>query len=56
MYEDDISVTVTHPYSTWSENHKHLLPLTETIPAYSYPARPFRWVMRQRYIGNKHYK
>lgn len=56
MSEDDISVTVTHPYSTWSDNHKHLLPLTEVIPAYSYPARPFRWVMRQRYIGNRQYK
>lgn len=56
MSDDEISVNVTHPYSTWSENHKHLLPLTETIPAYSYPARPFRWVMRQRYIGNKQYK
>jgi hypothetical protein len=56
MSDDDISVTVTHPYSTWSENHKHLLPLTETIPAYSYPARPFRWVMRQRNIGNGQYK
>ena len=28
MSEDDISVTVTHPYSTWGENHKHLLPTT----------------------------
>jgi hypothetical protein len=56
MSEDDISVKVTHPYSAWSENHKHLLPMTETIPAYSYPARPFRWVMRQRYIGNRQYK
>ena len=56
MSEDDLSVTISHPYSSWSDNHKHLLPLTETIPAYSYPARPFRWVMRQRYIGNKQYK
>ena len=56
MSEEDISVTVTHPYSTWSEYHKHLKPLEEIIPAYSYPARPFRWVMRQRYVGNKQYK
>lgn len=56
MSEDDISITATHPYSTWSENHKHLLPTTEIIPAYSYPARPFRWVMRQRHIGNNKYR
>ena len=56
MSPDSISVTVTHPYSSWSEYHKHLKPLTETIPPYSYPARPFRWVMRERYIGPKKYK
>ena len=44
MSEDTIEVSATHPYSTWSDYHKHLKPLTETIPPYSYPARPFRWV------------
>lgn len=56
MSEEDVSVMVTHPYSSWSEYHKDLQPLKETISAYTYPARPFRWVMRQRYIGNKQYK
>ena len=56
MNDEDVTVTLRHPYSDWSEYHRHLLPLRETIPAYSYPARPFRWVMRQRYIGYKNYK
>lgn len=52
MADDEISVTVTHPYSAWSEYHNHLKPLKETIPAHSYPARPFRWVMKTRNTGN----
>ena len=55
MNDEDVTVTLQHPYSAWSEYHKHLLPLRETIPAYSYPARPFRWVMRKRYIGHGEY-
>lgn len=56
MSEDDITINVIHPYSTWSEYHKHLKPMNETIPAYCYPARPFRWVMRERNVGYKKYK
>ncbi|MBO4734348.1 MAG: RNA helicase, partial [Clostridia bacterium] len=51
MSKDDIELTITHPFSSWSENHKHLLPTREVIPAYSYPARPFKWLMRNRNIG-----
>lgn len=56
MSDDSISVMATHPYSEWSEYHKHLKPLKETIPSYSYPARPFRWLMRKRYVAPKTYK
>lgn len=56
MNEEDVTITLRHPYSDWSDYHKHLLPLRETIPAFSYPARPFRWVMRQRYVGYKNWK
>lgn len=56
MSDSSIDLEVKHPYSTWSPFHKHLLPMKETIPSYSYPARPFRWVMKNRYIGNKKYK
>ncbi len=53
MSEDAISVTAVHPYSSWSDYHKHLKPMVEKLSAYSYPARPFRWVMRERYISDK---
>ena len=56
MCDKNLSVTVNHPYSTWSEHHKHLKPLEESFPPYSYPARPFRWVMRRRFVGNGKYK
>lgn len=56
MCDKNLSVTVNHPYSTWSEHHKHLKPLEESFPPYSYPARPFRWVMRRRFVGNGQYK
>lgn len=42
MNEEDATITLRHPYSDWSEYHRHLLPLRETIPAFSYPAHPFR--------------
>lgn len=48
MSPEDITVTIEHPYVSWSKYHKHLLPLKETIPSFSYPARPFRWLMRKR--------
>ena len=51
MSADDIALTITHPFSSWSENHKHLLPTKEVIPAYAYPARPFKWLMRERFVG-----
>ncbi len=56
MSAESVSVKVSHPYSSWSDFHKHLKPSIETIPPYSYPARPFRWVMRERSISYKNYK
>lgn len=56
MSETPVSVTVSHPYQAFSEYHNHLLPTTEILPAFSYPARPFRWTMKSRNIGYKKYK
>lgn len=54
MSQDQISITVEHPYVKFNyETNKHLLPTTEVLPPYSYPARPFRWTMKTRRLrGN----
>ena len=36
-----------HPYKTYQySTHQHFLPTDITYPAYSFPARPFAWLMR----------
>lgn len=53
MSQDQILITVEHPYVEFGfETHKHLLPTTEVLPPYSYPSRPFRWMMKRRSRGN----
>ncbi|GMO14748.1 MAG: ATP-dependent RecD-like DNA helicase [Termitinemataceae bacterium] len=39
--------TVTHPYKKPNSLHEHFLPTEVTYPAYSLPARPFRWLMKK---------
>ncbi len=56
MSPDQISIMVEHPYSQYNyETHKHLLPTEEVIPPYSYPARPFRWTMKNRWMRQGYY-
>ena len=40
-------VTV-HPYKKTSEEHKHFLDTKLTYPPFSFPARPFGWLMLQK--------
>ena len=51
MSPDEIKLTITHPFSSWSDHHSHLLPTDEVIPSYAYPARPFKWLMRERFVS-----
>lgn len=49
MCPDKLSITVEHPYTKYYiETHGHLKPTKEIMPPYSYPARPFRWTMKNR--------
>lgn len=51
MSPEPVSIVVEHPYAKFEyETHKHLLPTPITIPPYSYPARPYRWTMKQRWV------
>ena len=38
--------SINHPYAASSAAHQHFLPTDVTFPAYSFPARPFFWLMR----------
>jgi hypothetical protein len=44
----------SHPYVKWSkETHGHMLPTELLVPPFSYPARPFRWLMKgQDFLAN----
>lgn len=56
MSPKEISIVVDHPYRLYGyETHKHLLPTEEIIPPYAYPARPYRWTMKNRWIGGGQY-
>ena len=51
MSPEEISITVEHPYTRYGyETHKHLLPTELNLPPYSYPARPYRWTMKRRWL------
>ena len=56
MSENTETITLVHPYSSWSPYHKHLNRMQESFLPYTYPARPFRWVMRERRISSKESK
>ena len=54
MSDDEIAIKVQHPYVQYGyETHKHLLPTNLLLPPYSYPARPYRWTMKKRYVNNE---
>ena len=38
--------SIKHPYAAFSDAHHHFLPTDVTFPAYSFPAKPFFWLMR----------
>ena len=41
--------TTVHPYKTYGyATHQHFLPTDIIYPAYSFPARPFLWLMRDQ--------
>lgn len=49
-----ISRTTIHPYKTYRyPTHQHFLPTEITYPAYSFPARPFAWLMRENIESKK---
>lgn len=56
MSENIETITLVHPYASWSPYHKHLEKMQESFLPYTYPARPFRWVMRERRISTKEVK
>ncbi len=56
MSENIETITLVHPYASWSQYHKHLKKMQESFLPYTYPARPFRWVMRERYISSSEVK
>ena len=48
MAPDEIMKTTIHPYKKSNpKTHGHFLPTEVTYPAYSFPARPFAWLMRE---------
>ena len=48
MSQQDMVRSTVHPYKTSSpKTHGHFLPTDLTYPAYSFPARPFFWLMRE---------
>lgn len=40
--------TTIHPYKKFLSSHSHFLPTEITYPAYSLPARPYGWLIRNR--------
>ncbi len=46
MSDKDIVVSTIHPYASWSPYHDHLLETKQIFPAYSYPATPYKWLMK----------
>ena len=47
MSPEDLTRKAEHPYvSTKTPSHSHLLPTSVVYPAYSFPTRPFAWLMR----------
>lgn len=43
-----MSRSTIHPYKTYRfQTHQHFLPTEVTYPSYSFPARPFAWLMRE---------
>ena len=48
MSEDALHKVTVHPYKKYNfETHKHFLETEVVYPAYSFPARPFAWLMRE---------
>ena len=52
MSENIETITLEHPFKSWSPYHRHLKKLQVSFPPFTYPARPFRWVMRERHTSN----
>ena len=54
MSPSPLTKTTVHPYKTFHySTHMHFLPTYVTYPAYSFPARPFAWLMRDNIEKNK---
>ncbi len=54
MSPNEIVKTTEHPYKKKNmATHKHFLPTDVKYPPYSFPARPFAWLMRDRLTGIK---
>ena len=48
---EEISIMVEHPYTRYGfETHKHLFPTELVLSPYSYPARPYRWTIKRRWL------
>ena len=49
MYSDDLCNTTVHPYKKSNpQTHSHFLDTEILYPAFSFPARPFAWMMKSR--------
>lgn len=50
----ELTRTITHPYAAASPStHGHLKPTKFKVPAYSAPAIPFNWLLRERVVGTQ---
>ena len=53
MSHRDVVREVNHPYAAHNtRTHAHFRPTKLTYPAFSFPARPFAWTMRERKMSN----
>ena len=46
MCGTDITIDISHPYMEMNDDYKHFKTTPFRIPAYSLPAVPFRWMMK----------
>ena len=46
MSDQDLSLTQAHPYKQWNPDYKAFKDTTVVFPAYSLPARPYAWLMK----------
>ncbi len=54
MSPDELVKTIIHPYKKYySPLHQHFLETDIVYPAYSFVAKPFAWMMKDRMVRSK---